>query len=197
MPRDPYEVLGVSKSATADEINKAYRKLSKKYHPDRNPGDKDADAKYKEVQAAHDILGDANKKAQYDQFGFAGSQGGFPGGGGGFPGGFPGGFHAGAGPGGVQFDPEAAQQVLDLCGGGLGGSGGGVDLGYLLSGGARRKSRGQRARRQAEPIESEVTVPFEVAASGGSVSIEVDGRRIDVKVPAGIEEGKRLRVPAE
>src|SRR6476660_9053277 len=62
MPRDPYEVLGISKSATAEEINKAYRKLSKKYHPDRNPGDKEADAKYKEVQAAHDILGDANKK---------------------------------------------------------------------------------------------------------------------------------------
>src|SRR5262245_4064943 len=86
MPRDPYEVLGVSKSATAEEINKAYRKLSKKYHPDRNPGDKDADAKYKEVQSAHDILGDANKKAQYDQFGYAGPQTGFPGGAGGFPG---------------------------------------------------------------------------------------------------------------
>src|SRR5262245_4882433 len=97
MPRDPYEVLGVSKSATAEEINKAYRKLSKKYHPDRNPGDKDADAKYKEVQAAHDILGDEKKKAQYDQFGFVGPQAGFPGGGGGFPGG---GLRAGAGPGG-------------------------------------------------------------------------------------------------
>ena len=72
MPRDPYEVLGVSKSATAEEINKAYHKLSKKYHPDRNPGDKDADAKYKEVQTAHDVLGDPNKKAQFDQFGFAG-----------------------------------------------------------------------------------------------------------------------------
>src|SRR6516162_9877642 len=86
MLRDPYEVLGVSKSATAEEINKAYRKLSKKYHPDRNPGDKEADAKYKEVQAANDILGDEKKKAQYDQFGFAGPQTGFPGGGG-FPGG--------------------------------------------------------------------------------------------------------------
>src|SRR3954462_14752272 len=122
MPRDPYEVLGVSKSATAEEINKAYRKLSKKYHPDRNPGDKEAEAKYKEVQSAHDILGDANKKAQYDQFGYAGPQSGFPGGAGGFPGGgFPGGgFHAGAGPGGASFDPEAAQQLFDLFGGGMG-----------------------------------------------------------------------------
>src|SRR5438034_10027227 len=81
MPRDPYEVLGVSKTASAEEIQKAYRKLSKKYHPDRNPGDKEADAKYKEVQTAHDVLGDANKKAQFDQFGFAGPQTGFPGGG--------------------------------------------------------------------------------------------------------------------
>src|SRR5438477_11804573 len=112
MPRDPYEVLGLTKSATADEIVKAYRKLSKKYHPDRNPGDKEADAKYKEVQSANDILSDPQKKAQYDQFGFAGAQtGGFPGGAEGFPGGFP-----GAAGGGAQFDPEAAQQLFDLFG---------------------------------------------------------------------------------
>jgi DnaJ-class molecular chaperone len=194
MPRDPYEVLGVSKSATAEEINKAYRKLSKKYHPDRNPGDKEADAHYKEVQAAHDILGDAQKKAQFDQFGFAGPQTGFPGGAGGFHGGFPGGF-----PGGgqnVQFDPEAAQQLFDLFGGGMGSpGGGGVDLNDLFGGGPRRKGR-TRARR-AEPIESEVTVPFDTAANGGSVAIEVSGHRIDVRIPAGIEDGKRLRVPAE
>lgn len=193
MPRDPYEVLGLSKSATAEEINKAYRKLSKKYHPDRNPGDKEADAHYKEVQAAHDILGDATKKAQFDQFGFAGPQTGFPGAGGGFPGGFPGGFSGGQG---AQFDPEAAQQLFDLFGGGMGGGGGGVDLNDLFGGGGARQ-RGRRRARQAEPIESEVTVPFDVAAKGGSVPIEVGGRRIDVRVPAGIEDGKKLRVPAE
>lgn len=196
MPRDPYDVLGVSKSATAEEINKAYRKLSKKYHPDRNPGDKQADASYKEVQTAHDVLGDANKKAQFDQFGHVGTQAGFPGGGG-FPGGFPGaggGFPGGAG--GMPFDPAAAQQLFDLFGGATGGGAGGADLGDLFGGG-RRKTRGTRSRRTAEPVESDVTVPFEVAAGGGSVAIEVDGRHIDVKVPAGIEEGKRLRVPAE
>lgn len=198
MPRDPYEVLGLSKSATAEEINKAYRKLSKKYHPDRNPGDKDADAKYKEVQAAHDILGDATKRAQFDQFGFAGPQTGFPGGAGGFPGGgfpgggFPGGFPGG--PGGAQVDPETAQRLFDMFGGGMGGAGG-VDLNDLFGGG-RRKGRGARPR-HAEPIEGEVTVPFEVAANGGSVSIAVDNRQIDVKVPPGIEDGKKLRVPAE
>lgn len=186
MPRDPYDVLGVSRSATAEEINKAYRKLSKKYHPDRNPGDKEADASYKEVQAAHDILGDATKKAQYDQFGFVGGQGGFPGGGGGFPG--------GGAAGGVPFDPAAAQQLFDLFGGGMGGGGGNVDLNDLFGG--RKKARGGRAHRSAAPVESEVVVPFDVAANGGSVAMEIDGRRIDVKVPAGIEEGKKLRVPA-
>ncbi|HEY1190518.1 MAG TPA: J domain-containing protein [Gemmata sp.] len=194
MPRDPYEVLGVSKSATAEEINKAHRKLSKKYHPDRNPGDKQADANYKEVQSAHDILGDPAKKEQYDRYGFAGTQSGFPGGGG-FPGGaggFGGGFPGGAG--GPQLDPEAAQRLFDLFGGGMGGAGG-PDLGDLFGGG-RRKSR-PKGRPRAEPIESEVTVPFDVAANGGSVALEIGGRRIDVKVPGGIEEGKKLRVPAD
>jgi curved DNA-binding protein len=172
MPRDPYEVLGVSKSATADEINKAYRRLSKQYHPDRNPGDKDADAKYKEVQAANDLIGDATKRAQYDQFGFAGPQQGFPG-------------------GGMPFDPAAAS---DLFGSMFGGGMGGVDLNDLLGGGARKKAR---SRRRAEPVESEVTVPFETAANGGSIAIEFGGQRIDVKVPAGISEGKKLRVPPE
>jgi DnaJ-class molecular chaperone len=190
MSRDPYEVLGVSKSATAEEINKAYRKLSKKYHPDRNPGDKEADANYKEVQAAHDILGDATKKAQFDQFGFAGGQGGFPG-----AGGFPGGGFPGGPGGGASFDPAAAQQLFDLFGGGMGGGPGGVDLNDLFGGG-RKKARGPRGNRTAAPVESEVVVPFDVAANGGSVAMEIDGRRIDVKVPAGIEEGKKLRVPA-
>jgi DnaJ-class molecular chaperone len=186
MPRDPYDVLGVSKSASAEEIQKAYRKLSKKYHPDRNPGDKQADASYKEVQEAYEILGDASKKANYDQFGFAGPpQAGFPGGfsGGGFPG----------GGGGATIDPEMAEELFKHFMGGAGGAG--PDLGDLFGG--RRKHRPRHRRPTAEPIEAEVTIPFEVAANGGSVPIDVGGRRIDVKVPAGIEEGKKLRVPAE
>ena len=180
MPRDPYEVLGVSKSATADEINKAYRRLSKQYHPDRNPGDKEADAKYKEVQAANDLIGDETKRAQYDQFGYAGPQtGGFPGGG----------FTS---SGGMPFDPAAASDLFgSMFGGGMGG---GVDLNDLLGGGARKKAR---SRRRAEPVESEVTVPFETAANGGTTAIEFGGQRIDVKVPAGVSEGKKLRVPPE
>ena len=81
-----------------------------------------------------------------------------------------------------------------FTGGGMGGQG--FDLGDLFGGG-RRKNRPRSRRPSAEPIEAEVTVPFDVAANGGSVPIDVGGRRIDVKVPAGIEDGKKLRVPAE
>lgn len=194
MPRDPYEVLGVSKSASADEIQKAYRKLSKKHHPDRNPGDKQADSSYKEVQEAYEILNDATKKANYDQYGFAGPQQGFPGGfpGGGFPGGFPGGAS-----GGVNIDPEMAEELFRRFTGGGGGVEG-FDLGDLIGGGGgRRKPRGRARRPVAEPIEAEVNVPFDVAVNGGSIAIQVGGDHIDVKVPAGIEDGKKLRVKGD
>src|SRR3954469_9696247 len=92
MPRDPYEVLGVRREATDDEIKKAYRNLARKYHPDRNPGDKHAETQFKEAQDAYDLLSDKTKHAQYDRFGFAGPA---PGGGAG-----PGGFHWGGAPGG-------------------------------------------------------------------------------------------------
>lgn len=80
--RDYYEVLGVSKTATDDELKKAYRKLAKQYHPDTNPGDKQAEAKFKEASEAYSVLSDANKRAQYDRFGHAAFEQGGPGGGG-------------------------------------------------------------------------------------------------------------------
>lgn len=105
MPRDYYEVLGVSKSASADEINKAYKTLARKHHPDRNPGDKAAESRFKEIQNAYDVLSDPKKKAMYDQFGAE-----VPPGAGG-AGGFPGGFQFGGG-GGQQIDPEVAQEMF-------------------------------------------------------------------------------------
>ena len=78
--RDYYEVLGVDKSASDDVIKKAYRKLAKQYHPDLNPGDKNAEAKFKEVNEAYEVLSDKDKKVRYDQFGFAGVDPNFGGG---------------------------------------------------------------------------------------------------------------------
>ena len=141
MPRDPYEVLGVSKSASAEEIQKAYRKLSKKHHPDRNPGDKQADATYKEVQEAYEILGDPTKKANYDQFGFAGPpQGGFPGGAG-----FP--VAASRAAGGVNIDPEMAEELFKHFTGG-GGGGRGLRSRRPASAAAAGGSRARRAAAQ-------------------------------------------------
>lgn len=85
--RDYYEVLEISKSASTEEIKKAYRKMAIKYHPDKNPGDKDAEEKFKEAAEAYEVLSDDNKRARYDQFGHAGMGGAAGGGFGGFGGG--------------------------------------------------------------------------------------------------------------
>ena len=104
--RDYYEVLGVSKSASADEIKKAYRKLAIKYHPDKNPGDKEAEEKFKEAAEAYEVLSDENKKARYDQFGHAGMGG-----------------AAGGGYGGMNME-DIFSQFGDIFGSGFGGCGG-------------------------------------------------------------------------
>ena len=87
--RDYYEVLGVSRGASEDEIKKAYKKMARKYHPDLNPGDKTAEEKFKEVNEAYEVLSDADKKARYDQYGFAGVDPNFNPGFGGAGGGVP------------------------------------------------------------------------------------------------------------
>ncbi len=126
--RDYYEVLGVAKNANADEIKKAYRKAAIKYHPDKNPGDKDAEEKFKEAAEAYDVLSNPDKRARYDQFGHAGMSGAAGGGAGGFGGGF----------GGFSME-DIFSQFGDIFGGHFGG-------GFRSSGGGRSVNRGSDIR---------------------------------------------------
>jgi curved DNA-binding protein len=183
MPTDYYETLGVKRAASDEEIKKAYRKLARQYHPDRNPGDKQAEAKFKEVQQAYDILSDKKKRAQYDRFGAAGPESDFAGfGGGGGPGGTTFRWQTGDGP-----DIDPSELFSQLFGGGMG------------AGPGRRARGGARARRPepAEAYETEVSIPFLTAALGGSIDLRIDGRELAVKIPAGIEEGQKLRLQGQ
>jgi curved DNA-binding protein len=187
MPRDYYEVLGVSKSASPEEISKAYKSLARKHHPDRNPGDKTAEGKFKEIQNAYDVLNDPKKKAIYDQYGTE-----IPPGAAGA--GFPGGFQFG-GQGGQQMDPEMAQEMFRRM---FGGGGGGGFEELFGSGGGRSRGRGRsRPAPAPETIEVEAHVPFLTAALGGTIGLRIGDRDIDVKVPAGFEDGKKLRVAGQ
>jgi curved DNA-binding protein len=193
MPRDYYEVLGLSRGASEEDIKKAYRKLARQYHPDRNPGDKSAEAKFKEVQEAYDVLGDKDKRKQYDQFGHAGP--GFAGasGFGGGPGAAGQGFHFHWGPGATgNVNPEDLGEILRQFG--MGGMEAGFDP---MFGTAGRRGRGRTRRTMPQDVEAEATIPFLVAAQGGKVSLNIGGREVEVKVPPGIEEGKKLRLAGQ
>ncbi len=138
--RDYYEVLGVSKDASADEIKKAYRKCAMKYHPDRNPGDKEAEEKFKEAGEAYEVLSDADKKARYDQYGFAGVDPNFGAGAGGY---------GGSGFGGFS-------DFGDL----------GDIFGEFFGGGGRSRGSSQNAPRRGENVMSRLELTFEEAAFG-------------------------------
>ncbi|KUO70688.1 MAG: molecular chaperone DnaJ [Clostridia bacterium BRH_c25] len=148
--RDYYEVLGINKAASEEDIKKAYRQLAKKYHPDMNQGDKSLEAKFKEVNEAYEVLSDKEKKARYDQFGHAGvDPNGFGGAGGGFGG--AGSFEGGFGDFGDIFD-----MFFGGAGGGFGGS-------------SRRKSGPQKGA----DLKYELEIEFEEAAFGVKTDIHV------------------------
>lgn len=148
--RDYYEVLGVSKSASEDEIKKAYRKKAKEYHPDLHPGDAEAEAKFKEANEAYEVLSDSQKKARYDQFGHAGVDPNYGAGGGAYGGGFG---------GGMDFD------LGDIFGSFFGGG---------FGGGRQTNPNGPR---RGEDVQARVTISFEEAAKGCRRSVDIN--RVD------------------
>lgn len=193
-----YEILGVPKSASQEEIRQAYRKLSKKYHPDRNRDDASAEEKFKQVQKSWDVLGDEKKREQYDQFGRV----------------FPDGQGPGAGQAWSSAGPgEARTWTWSSSGGGLGGDAGSggmdIDLESLFGGTGGFGSRGgfggggfgaqtQAWPRRGQDARTEFTVPFHVAAEGGKydVSLNRDGKResLTITIPPGLGPGSTIRL---
>lgn len=190
--KDYYSALGVTKDASAAEIKKVYRKLAGELHPDKNPGDADAERRFKEVSEAYGVLGDAAKRAEYDEAqrlaasGFSGA--------GGFPGGFGGGH-----PGGYS-QTFSAEDLSDLFGRGRPGAGGGPDLSDLLGGMFGGGGGGFNQPRPTRGADTEATVSlsFDDAVGGVSLPLRMSGpngtRTVTVNVPAGINDGQRFRV---
>ncbi|MCB2223441.1 MAG: J domain-containing protein [Actinobacteria bacterium] len=171
LEKDYYQTLGVDPGASDKEIKQAYRRLAQQYHPDNNPGDADAEAKFKEVSEAYGTLSHAEDRKQYDAARDAVRRGTFTGG--------PG--------GGAQYVRiDDLGDLGDLFGGGMFGG-----LGDLFGFSGRT---GRPAPQRGGDREAEVSLTFHEAVSGATKAIEADGRRVTVKIPPGVEDGARIRV---
>ena len=194
--RDPYSVLGVTKSATADEVKKAFRKLAKKHHPDQNTGDPKAQEKFAEVSSAYEILGDEKKRAQFDrgEIDAEGKPRGFEGFGAGGP------FRRGnAGGGGSPFEHFEFNAGGSPFGQGAAGGRGGFDASdfFDLFGG-RGRGRQQQAPQRGKDVEQIVTISLTDAVQGSSARVSLpNGKTLDVAIPAGIEDGKQIRLKGQ
>ncbi len=173
MAKDYYDLLGVSKSASADEIKKAFRKQAKKYHPDANPDNPSAETKFKEVNEAYEVLSDKEKRQQYDMFGSVGANGGFGGGNQGY----------------YQQSNMNGADLEDI-------------IGSIFGGGFRSSTGGNPFAQQARPqrgqnIEQEITISLDEAYRGTTRLLNKDGRQLTVNIPAGADNGTKVRLSGE
>ena len=188
--RDYFKVLGVERSADADTVKRAFRKLARQYHPDVNPDDQDAEARFKEVSEAYEVLSDPEKRRRYEQFGQYWNQAGMAGG--------------GSGPAGVDVDfgrygnfDDFINDLLGRFGGGAGGGsgpagyGGGFPGGGFPGGGFPRG--GSRAPLNLD-AEAAVKVTFSEAFRGGERTLSVNDERVQVRIPPGVKSGSKLRL---
>ncbi len=182
MARDYYDVLGVARGASQDEIKRAFRQKAKQYHPDANPDDPQAEVRFKELNEAYEVLGDEEKRKQYDTFGSnwqAYQQGGF--------GGQPGG-------GSYTYQDVDLGDLEDLFGSIFGSGGMGTGFG---NGGFARQARRGSAQQPGRDIEQPVTITLREAYEGTERILNKDGREIRVKIPAGATNGTKVRLKGE
>jgi molecular chaperone DnaJ len=194
--KDFYAVLGVSSSASQDEIKKQYRRLAAKHHPDKNPNDAKSAERFKEISEAYTVLGDAEKRKQYDDMRRLGAFGGF---GGARSGGGPRPSGAGTRPGGGG-GPGAGDQNFRFQDFDIGGIGGLGDLFASMFGGGAERPGGARQRGQqpGQTVETTLEVPFRVAATGDKVSVELEvNEECDVCMGSGAAPGATLKVCPE
>jgi curved DNA-binding protein len=186
--KDYYKILGVERKASTDEIRSAYRKLAMKYHPDKNPGDKKAEDKFKEINEAYQVLSDEQKRAHYDRLGSAYSN-----------------FRTGGGrPGDFQWDEwfqqqQAAGQRSGQRGGNVddmfGGGGNFSDFFRTIFGEAMRsQGRSNPFAQQQQGYEQEAEISVSEAYNGTTRQLQTNGRKLQVRIPAGVKTGSKVRV---
>ena len=190
--KDYYKTLGVDKSADAEAIKKAYRKLAAKWHPDKNPGNKTAEEKFKEVNEAHEVLSDPAKRRQYDELGSSWNQPGGFGGSGGF-GGFEGFAGRQGGRGGGRT--YSAEDIEDL----FGGQGGGFSDFFETFFGGRGPGMGAGGRmsRRGADYQGDVEITLEEAYEGARKVLDLNGRKLRLQFKPGIADGQVLRLPGK
>ena len=191
---DPYSILGVAKTATDDDIRKAFRKLAKKYHPDMNPGDKSAEAKFKEISQANEILSDAEKRRRFDAGEIDASGQEMP----------PRGFYRdqAGGFGGAKYERAGEHEAFVDMGGifsEMFGQRGGGPGGGMGGGGFRfRGGDGEEFDMGSLPVTYSLRIPFLVAARGGKQRVDIPGgKTLDIDIPEGTTDGQTLRLKGQ